>query len=69
MHAYNHVTVYFFPLNTGEGYGIVSGAVDFCVDDVQDKCYCVIGDSVDLYAETKEHAQKQRVTLGTAPTH
>ena len=42
-----------------KGYRIVSGAVDFCIDDVLDKCYCVIGDSMNLCIETKRYAQKQ----------
>lgn len=35
-----------------EGYGIVGGAVYFCVDDVLDKFDGVVGDSVNLCTET-----------------
>lgn len=38
-----------------EGYGIVRGAVYFCVDDVLDKFDGVVGDPVDLRAETQQH--------------
>lgn len=35
-----------------KGYGIVSGTVDFCVDDVLDKINCVIDNSMDLLQNT-----------------
>lgn len=35
-------------LQVREGYRVISGTVDFCIDDVLDKIDCVIGDSMNL---------------------
>lgn len=45
------------------GYRVVSGTVYFCIDDVLDKFYCVIGDSMNLCRETQGYVQKQLNTL------
>lgn len=37
-----------------EGYWVVGGTVDFCVDDGLNKVYCVIGNTVDLWTERKD---------------
>lgn len=44
----------FSHLDTRQGYRIVSGAVDFCIDDVLDKFYGVIGDSMNLCTKSEE---------------
>lgn len=46
-----------------EGYGIVGGAVYFCVDDVLDKFDGVVGDSVNLSTETPRFRKEHRKVL------
>lgn len=50
-------------LQVREGYRVVSGTVDFCVDDILDKLYCVIGDSVNLCTGREGYAQNMNSLL------
>lgn len=38
-----------------KGYRVVSSAVYFCIDDVLNKFYCVIGNSMNLRAQKQEN--------------
>lgn len=46
-----------------EGYGIVGGAVYFCVDDVLDKFDGVVGDSMNLCTGTPRFRKEHRKVL------
>lgn len=54
-----HRSVFSSSLKDRKGYRVVSGTVDFCVDDILDKCNCVIGNSMNLRAERGHNTQKE----------